>query len=275
MLSYDYHLHTSFSSDSDAPMEDMIRQAILLDLKSICFTEHHDMDWPENEDHFTFLVDTKSYQQSLYELREKYKNHIEILFGIELGLQPHLKAELINYTKNYPFDFVIGSSHLVDRMDPYYPDLFEKYSDEKAVFRRSFECILKNLEVFTDFDVCGHLDYIVRYAPNQEQYYNYLDDIDLIDCILKKCVEHQIGLEINTSGWKYGLSSPHPAIGIFKRYKELGGEIVTIGSDAHKPEHIAWGFERIPDFLREAGFSYFTIFKERKPIFLPLENFAK
>lgn len=270
MLPYDYHLHTSFSSDSDTPMENMIQEAIRLNLKGICFTEHHDIDWPENEDHFTFLVDTKKYQQKLYELRDKYKNDIEILFGIELGLQPYLKSKLTNYIGNYPFDFIIGSSHLVDNMDPYYPALFQKYSSEKDAFRRYFECILENLESFTNFDVCGHLDYIVRYAPNKERYYNYLDYMDLINCILKKCLDNQIGLELNTAGWKYGMSSPNPSLEILKRYRELGGEIITIGSDAHKPEHIRWDFHKVPDFLEQAGFKYFTIFRRRKPVFLPL-----
>lgn len=272
MLPYDYHLHTSFSSDSDAPMEDMIQQAIHLHLKAICFTEHYDMDWPENEDNFTFLVDTYKYQQKLYELKEKYRGQLEILFGIELGLQPYLKSKLIDYSKSYPFDFIIGSSHLVDGVDPYYPILFQKYPDEKATFHRYFECILENLEAFTNFDVCGHLDYIVRYAPYKEQYYNHLDYIDLIDCILKKCIENNIGLELNTAGWKYGMSSPNPNLEILRRYRELGGEILTIGSDAHKPEHITWDFHKIPDFLTEAGFKYFTIFKERKPIFLPIKR---
>ncbi len=270
MIPYDYHLHTSFSSDSDTPMEDMIQEAVRLNLRGICFTEHHDIDWPENEDSFTFLVDTDNYQQKLYELKEKYKNHIEILFGVELGLQSHLKSELPEYIKSYPFDFVIGSSHLVDGIDPYYPLLFQKYPNEKAAFRRYFECILENLETFTDFDVCGHLDYIVRYAPHKEEYYHYLDYIDLIDCILKKSLENNIGLELNTAGWKYGMSSPNPSLEILKRYKELGGEILTIGSDAHKPEHIVWDFHRVPDFLSQAGFKYFTIFKERKPIFLSI-----
>lgn len=270
MLPYDYHLHTSFSSDSNTPMESMIKQAIYLNLKTICFTEHYDLDWPDNEDHFTFLVDTNKYQQKLYELKEKYNGIIEILFGIELGLQPHLKSQLTQYAKNYPFDFIIGSSHLVDGIDPYYPTLFQKYPTEKAAFRRYFECVLENLESFTDFDVCGHLDYIVRYAPHQEQYYHSSDYMDLIDCILKKCIENNIGLELNTAGWKYNMSSPNPNLDILKRYKELGGEILTIGSDAHKPEHIAWDFHRVVDFLKDADFKYITMFKERKAIFLPL-----
>lgn len=271
MLQYDYHLHSSFSSDSETPMENMIKKAIALHLKAICFTEHYDMDWPKNEDNFTFLVDTDRYEEKLYELKEKYKDDIELLFGIELGLQSHLGEKLNDYVHRYPFDFIIGSSHLVDGIDPYYPILFEKYKEEKDAFRRAFACILENAEAFSDFDVCGHLDYIVRYAPHKEEHYHYLDYIDLIDCIFKKYIEKGIGIELNTAGWKYGMSSPNPNLDILKRYRELGGEIITIGSDAHKPEHMAWDFDKVPDFLKEAGFSYFTIFRERKPIFLPIK----
>lgn len=270
MLAYDYHLHTSFSSDSEAPMEHMIQRAIELQLKTICFTEHQDFDWPENEENFTFLVDTDAYYATLLELKEKYKKQIEVLFGVELGLQPHLKEQLTTYANAYPFDFIIGSTHLVDGIDPYYPILFEKFPTEQAAFRHYFETILENLHTFTNFDVCGHLDYIVRYAPHQERDYHCLDYIDCMDCILKQCIEHGIGLEVNTAGWKYGMSSPNPHLDILKRYRQLGGEIVTIGSDAHKPEHMAWDFEKLPDFLKEAGFSYFTIFRNRKPVFVPL-----
>ncbi len=272
MLPYDYHLHTSFSSDSDTPMEKMIEKAIRLHLKAICFTEHYDIDWPENEDNFTFLADTASYEKKLCELKEKYKKDIEILFGIELGLQPHLSEQLKNYTKNYPFDFIIGSTHLVDKTDPYYPIFFEQHKSEQAAFRRYFESILENVNAFSNFDVCGHFDYVVRYAPHKDLYYNFADYIDLIDGIFKKYIELGIGLELNTAGWKYGMSSPNPNLDILKRYRQLGGEIVTIGSDAHKPEHLAWDFKKVPAFLEEAGFSYFTIFKERKPVFLPLKD---
>ena len=91
-----------------------------------------------------------------------------------------------------------------------------------------------------------------------------------IDEILKTLILKNIGLECNTAGFKYGLGFPNPHMDILKRYRELGGEIITVGSDGHKPEHLAYDFHKVPDILKEAGFSYYTIFKERKPEFIKL-----
>ena len=84
-------------------------------------------------------------------------------------------------------------------------------------------------------------------------------------------IEKGKGIEINTGGFKYGLGHPNPTEEIIKRYCELGGEIITVGADAHKPEHIAFDFQKIPAILKDAGFKYYTVFKERKPVFLPLK----
>ena len=117
----DYHLHSSFSGDSDTPMEDMIKEAIRLGLKQICFTEHQDFDYPPTPDIPAdfFLVNTDSYLYDLLGFKEKYAKQIDIRFGIELGLQPHLMRQQAVYVKSYDFDFVIGSSHICERMDPY------------------------------------------------------------------------------------------------------------------------------------------------------------
>ena len=87
---------------------------------------------------------------------------------------------------------------------------------------------------------------------------------------LKVLISKNIGLELNTAGLKYGLSFAHPQVEVLKRYRELGGEIITVGSDGHKPEHLAYDFHKVPDILEEAGFSYYTIFKNRKPEFIKL-----
>lgn len=118
----DFHMHTSFSGDSDAPMEEVIQRAIALGLTHICITEHYDPDYvyaPEED--AIFELNTDSYLYELLKLREKYKSQIAVGFGVELGLQPHLKRLLAMYVKSHDFDFIIGSSHLCNRKDPYYP----------------------------------------------------------------------------------------------------------------------------------------------------------
>ena len=100
MILSDYHLHTSFSSDSESPMEDMIKKAIALGLKTICFTEHHDIDYPDNPDGFDFLLDLPSYKEKLFTLKEQYQDQIEINYGVELGLMPTTLKKCSDFVKD-------------------------------------------------------------------------------------------------------------------------------------------------------------------------------
>ena len=93
---------------------------------------------------------------------------------------------------------------------------------------------------------------------------------DVIDEILKTLIQKGKGIEINTGGFKYGLGHPNPTEEILFRYHELGGEIITVGSDAHTPEHVGYAFDRVPEILTRAGFRYVTVFQNRQPVFIPL-----
>jgi len=267
----DFHMHSSFSGDSEAPMEQMIRQAIQIGLEQICFTEHLDFDYPECPDMSAdmWMNDTDSYQRQICALRDKYAGQIRILFGIELGMQPHIALENQRYVQSRDFDFVIASSHVCHRQDPYYPTFYEGRTQEEA-YREYFCSILENVRIFHDFDVYGHLDYVVRYGPCKDEGYSYEKYKDIIDAILALLVENGKGLEINTSGWKYGLRQPNPCADILKRYRALGGEVVTVGSDAHKPEYIGYEFARAADLLRDCGYSRYAIFAGRTAHFHPL-----
>ena len=114
----------------------------------------------------------------------------------------------------------------------------------------------------------GHLDYVTRYGRNQAEEYSYAGFADIIDQILRYLIERGKGIELNTAGLKYGLPYAHPHIDILRRYRELGGEILTIGSDAHKPEHVAYDFYKVREILEMSGFRYYTEFVGRKPVFL-------
>ena len=267
---WDCHMHSSFSADSPTPMEDMIKQAIQTRLTGICFTEHLDPDYPKTPDNLKFSLDIPSYHSQLMKLKDAYKEQIEIHFGIELGLQLHLGKYFHNLLEKYPFDFVIGSSHLVHGADPYYPEFFQGRSEQRA-YMEYFESILENLSVFGEMDAYGHLDYIVRYGPNQNKFYSYGRYQDILDEILRKLIKKNIGLEVNTGGYHYRLGEPNPCTAIIRRYKALGGEIITIGADAHTPDKVGYAFDRVAQVLKECGFRYYTVFKERKPEFLPLD----
>lgn len=267
----DFHLHSSFSGDSEAPMESMIRRGIELGLKRMCFTEHLDFDFPVSESTPAgfFEVNTDSYLYELLRCREVFRREIGILFGVELGLQGHLGEIQAAYTASHDFDFIIGSSHLSKGQDPYQASFWEGRSEE-AAYREYFSSIIENLETFTDFDVYGHLDYVVRYGPNQDRYYTYEKYRDLFERMLDLLLENGIGIEINTGGIGYGLKDLHPCREVLMRYREKGGEIVTVGSDAHKPEALCRSFDRAQVLLEDCGFRYYTVFEKRKPQFIRL-----
>ncbi|MCM1569304.1 MAG: histidinol-phosphatase HisJ family protein [Roseburia sp.] len=264
----DCHLHSHHSGDSNTPMEEMILQGIRRGLTTMCFTEHNDFDFPDSPEGSgdLFLLNTDSYLYELIRLKEKYAGQIRILFGVELGLQPQLTRRNAVYAESYDFDFIIGSSHLCHGRDPYYPDFYEGRNEEDA-YREYFESLLENIRVFSDFDVYGHLDYVVRYGPNKDKNYTYEKYSDILDAILEALIQKEKGIEINTGGIKGGLRQQHPCTAVIKRYRELGGELVTIGSDAHNTADIAAHFKRAEEILRECGFPYYTIFEKRRPSF--------
>lgn len=267
----DYHIHSFFSGDAKAPMAAMIEKSIALGLGEICFTEHMDMDYlyAGEAEQGMFELDTEAYLLELQRCREKYGERIGIRFGVELGLQPHITEELRRYVGSYEFDFVIGSSHLCGRKDPYYASFYEGRTEEEA-YREYFSSILENLRAFQDFDVYGHLDYVVRYGPYKDDRYSYGKYRDILDPILHSLIENGKGIEVNTGAIPHGLRELNPCTDILKRYHELGGEVITAGSDAHGPERIAEGFHRAAEILRDCGFRYYTVFKNRRPEFIRL-----
>lgn len=267
-ITADCHLHTSFSTDSTTPMEIMIQKGIQLGLTHMCFTEHMDFEYPitESTPKGSFEVDTDAYLYELLRYREKYKEQIHILFGIELGLQPHQTERLAAYAKSYDFDFIIGSTHVCKGMDPCLPEYFEGKTEEQA-YSDYFQSIIDNVKNFSDFDVYGHLDYVVRYGPNRDRDYSYTKYQDLFDTMLKLLIEKGKGIEVNTGGVKKGMRRLHPITDVIRRYRELGGEIITVGSDSHEDEHIADAFPRAAEILKECGFEYYTIFEKRQPRF--------
>lgn len=206
MIQSDCHMHTEFSSDSETPVRSMIEGAIKKGLREICLTDHYDKDYPRVPDieGIPFVFDPEEYCRTLAGLKEEYSDRITVRTGIEIGLQPHLGGFYRELTEKYPFDFVIGSVHLVHGLDPYYGALFEGRTDEEA-YSETFRETLADLEAIDGFDVLGHIDYVVRYGKEKAAHYSYHRFADEIDEILKKVIEMGKGIELNTGGFKYGL----------------------------------------------------------------------
>ncbi len=263
MITADLHTHTSFSTDSGESLLNAAASAEKKGLKTLCVTEHMDFDYPGGE----FVLDTRAYKEELMRVRELFEGRVEILFGVELGLADYLAPRLSEYLSGWDFDFVIGSAHLVDGEDPYYPEYFDGYGDKNGLLRY-FECELADLCAFKEFDVFGHLDYAVRYSKSKT--YAPKDFVEVTDEILRELVKGGRGIELNTAGLKNGLGFAHPHADILKRYRELGGRIITVGSDAHRAEDIAYSFEDAREILINAGFEYYAVFRKRKPELLRL-----
>lgn len=267
-ITADFHLHTSFSGDSDTPMEEMILRGIGLGLNEMCFTEHNDFDYPvsPSEPEGFFELNPDAFLCEFLKLRDKYTSRIHLRFGAEIGLQPHLAQRNSAFAKAHDYDFIIGSSHLCHGKDPYYPSFYESRSQEDA-YREYFESILENLKSFENFDVYGHLDYVVRYGPQKDHGYAYEQYQDIFDQILTELLQNGKGIELNTGGLLNGLREANPCTAILRRYKELGGEIITIGSDAHVPGNIAASFDRAAEMLTDCGFRYYCTFERRSVSF--------
>lgn len=260
-IRHDFHMHSSFSADSQTPAELMIKRAIALGMEGICFTEHEDIDAPEE---LLFQIDFETYLPSIEKLRSSYQDQIWIGTGMELGFQPHLIETLNKLPKQYPFDFIIASCHYLKNGNPFYPSYYEGRRESEC-YQEYFIEQFETLRQLSDYDTLGHMDYIVRYGPNQNKNYSYHTYADYIDPILRHLIEHGKCLELNTGGFKYGLGEPNPCTDIFRRYRELGGELITIGADAHAPEHIGYDFDKAGDILTSLGFRYYTIFEHRIP----------
>ncbi len=258
----DCHMHTEFSTDCTIPMEQQIEQAIKLGIPHICLTDHYDMDFPTGE----FQLDTDAYMKKIRQMQETYQGQISVGFGVELGLQESLEDRIREYTRSYPFDYVIGSMHLLDGYDPYHGEIFQLYGTEET-FRRYFQATAEMLKKDMDIDTLAHMDYVVRYGDYTR--YSYRAYGDEIDTILRRLIEKGIALEVNTGGQrKTPYPNPHPDV--LKRYRELGGERITVGSDSHFPEHVGYAFCEIQEVLKNSGFSYYTVYKQREPRFIKI-----
>ena len=265
MLS-DYHIHSHFSSDSEEKLENIANTALSLGMSSICLTDHMDYDYPISPDEpdMTFFLDIPEYAKALGALRMQYAGRLDIRTGIELGIQPHIADENYKISKSHPFDFIIASTHIVGKKEPFYPSFWDGQNIDDCL-AEYFSDMLDSLKKFDNYDVCGHLDYIIRYIPDKSFAFSYKDYSDIIDEILCEIISKDKGIEINTAGYRYSLNSPNPCTDIIKRYKELGGKIITVGSDAHFAKDVGSGFDKARNVLLACGFDSYYTFKERTP----------
>ncbi len=270
----DYHTHSTYSSDGKEKPERMIRKAINVGLDEIALTDHVDLGYPDSE--LFFKIDMSAYIKDLERLREKFAGRIRVVKGLELGLKPDMKGQIEDFISGHELDFIIGSTHCVGDMELSRAGLFAGFRTVPEAYQRYLEELLANVQTFDCYSVVGHIDFVERYFPaellaeNESKILKYEMFREIIDEVLKIVISKNKGIEINTSGYRYRLSKPHPSFDIVRRYKELGGEIITIGSDSHESRSICSDFETIYTFLKEIGFNYIASFDKLKPTFIKI-----
>lgn len=263
----DCHVHTKISHDGISFMQDYLNISAQKGVDEITFTEHYDVYDGLKTNLKT--LDVANYFSSYQKVKETANTKIN--FGIEIGLQPDISNNVKNLVSNYPFDFIIGSSHITCKKDMAMDKSFFYGLTRKEAYLRYFNEVLQNIKIYDEFDVYGHLDYVVRYGGYGIKTIEYLEFADILDAILLELIKKDKGIEINTSGLRYGLPYPHPNIEIIKRYKELGGKIITIGSDAHKVEDLAKDFDLVYDILRSLNIGEIAVFHNRIPNFISIK----
>lgn len=265
----DYHIHTRFSSDCETEPRELIVKAYSLGMKELCFTDHVDFDYPSVDGRIMFRIDADEYFSELDRLKHEFRDKIKVKIGIELGLNPSTNTLNDKFVKSKDFDFIIGSSHIVNGIDPYFPEFWEGKTVKDAIMSY-YEAILKNVTLYNNYDVYGHLDYIRRYVPDKNYVYKDSDFDDITEMIFKNIIYRGHGIELNTRNISSGITQFIPTITLLKRYHDLGGEIITIGSDAHYLKNLGYAFTTAKDILTNTGFKYITTFENRTPSYIPL-----
>lgn len=271
----DYHVHTSFSDDSAYPLEEVIKDAIKLNINDICITDHVDygikVDLTDDikeikvrgEQPFT-NVDYIKYTEEIKNMKKIYGDKINIKMGLECGMQMHTINKYEELLKKYDFDFIILSVHQVDDKEFWTQD-FQKGKSQKEYNELYYKEILGLVKNYKNYSVLGHLDLIVRY--DEKGIYPFEKVKPIIEDILKIVIADNRGIEFNTSYHRYGLKDTTPSMEILKLYHELGGNIITIGSDSHKPEHLGYKIDEAKEILKGIGFKKFCTYDKMVPTF--------
>ena len=270
----DYHVHTSFSDDSEYPMEEVIKKAIDLGINEICFTEHVDYGVKNdvNSDNQKSSLSNKrvsncnyiNYIKDFERCKEIYENKIILKLGIEFGIQTHTINQFQRDFNKYNFDFVILSCHQVEDKE-FFIYKFQEGKTQEEYNRRYYQELLEVIKDYKDYSVLGHLDLIKRYDKAGD--YPFENVKDLITEILKEVIKDGKGIEVNTSNFRYKLPDLTPSRDILKLYKELGGTVISLGSDSHREEHLGHKILDIKEELKKLGYNKFCTFDKMKPIF--------
>lgn len=272
MFLTDFHLHSSCSPDGHYSMLDMAQAESDQGIQTICFTDHCDLEdgytGLYHSEHFAYFTEAKNQ----YAAAKQQYPHMDIRLGMELGAANHFPQEAIALSGNTDLDFIIASIHnLRGKPDFYYMEYPSEAYCESILMEYLNEYI--ELAALDCFDVLGHIGYTRRYMQRAGKHAKLTmqQHGDLLDTLFQTVIANGKGIELNCSGFRQGgIGDGIPDLPLLKRYRQLHGEIITIGSDAHTTKDAGTGVAQGMSLLQEAGFSYVTIFKNRIPEFVKI-----
>ena len=260
---FDYHIHTNFSDDAQSPIEEVLDAAIRIGLEGVALTDHLDPYYQDDE--YPWELNIPAYTRALTEYQARYADRLAVAKGVELGLIEGDGLRVCDRAvSDFPFDFVIASVHHTARAPIHTARFLDGRMAEDAA-EEYYGALLACLKVYRNYDVIGHLNVIDRYT---EHYAPDSVTAPYVEEILKIAAEEGKGLEVNTSAYRFGMADRGtPTSAMLKRFKELGGEIVTIGSDAHAAKYVGSHIKEGEEILLAHGFHYIATFTDRVPKF--------
>lgn len=261
MILTDFHTHTEFSADSQAPIEEMIETAIKKGLKYYGISEHINYDYDECglKFHDQEEIDPDKYFERARFLQEKYKKDITLLVGAEFGFNDseNCKNRYLKFYEKYSPDYVVNGVHTCLNEECYFPE-FSKNREKRYAYGEYFKCVLESIDAPYHYDIVAHIGYCSRNAVYEDKKIRYAEYSQILDKILTKIIEKDKILEVNTSSRSAG-SEFIPDTDILQRYFDLGGRKISFGSDAHFPERICEKYQLVINALKEIGFTCLTI----------------
>ncbi len=264
---FDTHNHSQFSFDGwRTSVEMSAKSAVEKGLSGICFTDHCDFATPEMgfEDPLKEVFDVDAQQKEIDRVRDLMPG-VKILKGIEIGINSKCTEQLAGVLARHEFDQVIASVHYLDGMDPFRGEYYIG-KEWKGAYSYYLELLLEGITWLGDrFDIMGHYDYVTRYAPFPQTSILYRDFSDWLDPILKFLAENGKALEINTKTYQdFNGRAPVLDPDILKRYREFGGEILSLGSDSHNMEMVGTDFRHFAEHIKSLGFRYTAHYEKRE-----------
>ncbi len=267
----DLHVHTDNSFDGHHSAMFLCEQAVHKGLRAIAFTDHMDID-----SYIPQQLNTRQVQAyfEISKARTAFQGKLLVLSGIELGQGIFDMALSEKTVYRFDYDFIIGSMHERRDFTDYSQLKYDEYTtDEIYDLLEKYAQDLYQLALWGHFDTMAHITYPLRYiCGNYEIPINFSRFDDIMDEVFKTLIVKGKALEINTSGLRQKLRETMPGERYVKRFRELGGEYITIGSDAHYACDIGSGIQHGLELAQKCGFRYATFFQKREPMPVPIEK---